>query len=91
LLFALVPEGSHDEESGLTDGLKYTEQSSDGNERRKAKAEGVAAKYGTPCENVGSEVFGDWYALDDVVRGVFDHEHGEVDAGGEPSELSQVS
>jgi hypothetical protein len=40
---------------------------------------------------IGDSYFGDWYALDDVVRGVFDHEHSEVDAGGEPSELSQVS
>jgi hypothetical protein len=91
LLLTLVPEGSHDEKSGLTDSFEYTEECPDGYERRKAEAEGVATKYGTPCEDVGSKIFGDGYALNDVVRGIFDHEHSEVDTGGKPSELLQVS
>jgi len=48
----------------------------------------MAGKYGTPCKNVESEVFGDWYSLENPVGWVFDDQYGEVDTGGEPSKLS---
>jgi hypothetical protein len=72
----------------LTDCLEDTQECSDGNERREAEAESVAGKYGTPCEDVGSKVFGNRYALENPVGWVFDDKHSEVDTGGEPSKLS---
>jgi hypothetical protein len=88
LFLSLIPQRSHDKESRLAHSLKNTQQGTDGDERSKAEAEGVAAKYGTPCENVESEVFGNRYALKNVVRGVFDDEDSEVDTGSKPPELS---
>jgi hypothetical protein len=75
----------------LADSFEDTKQGSDGDERRKAEAESVAAKYNTPCHDVGSEVFGNRYPLKDPVGRVFDDEHSEVYTGSEPPKLSQVS
>jgi hypothetical protein len=72
----------------LADCLEDTQECSDGDERREAKAESVAAKYDTPADDVGSKVFGDWYSLENPVGWVFDDKHSEVDTGGEPSKLS---
>jgi hypothetical protein len=84
LLLTLVPKTSHDQESRLANGLEDTEECSDSNERREAEAEGVAGKYGTPCEDVETKVFGDWYSLENPIGWVFDDKHSEVDTGGEP-------
>jgi hypothetical protein len=91
LLLTLVPKTSHDQESRLANGLEDTEECSDSNERREAEAEGVAGKYGTPCEDVETKVFGDWYSLENPIGWVFDDKHSEVDTGGEPPKLSRVS
>jgi hypothetical protein len=88
LLLTLVPERSHDEESGLADSLEDTKECSANDERREAEAGGMAGKYGTPCENIESEILGNWYSLENPVGWIFDDQYSKVDTGGEPPKLS---
>lgn len=81
LFRALVPDGTHDEESGLADSLEDTEQSPDGDKGGEGEAYGVQAQDGGPEQNVASKVFGNGHTLDDPVGGVFDNEHSEVNTG----------
>ena len=45
----------------------------------------------TPDDDVGRKVFGDRYTLDDPIRGIFDKDHRNVDTGGQPGELVDIS
>ena len=82
LFRALVPDRTHDEESGLADSLENTKQSSDGNERRECEADRVQAQDGRPGQNVVTKVLGDWHTLNDPVGRVFDDEYSKVNTGG---------
>lgn len=75
LFLTLVPERSHDEESGLADSLEDTKECSANDECREAEACCMAGKYGTPCEDVEPEVFGYWYSLENPVGWVFDNQY----------------
>jgi hypothetical protein len=91
LLISLVPDGGHDEESRLADSLEDTKKCSYSDESREAEAERVAGEYDTPCDDVGSEVFGNRYTLQNPVGGVFNEKNSNVDTGSQPSELLCVS
>ena len=87
LLCALVPDGTHDKESRLADGLEDTEQGSDGNKSREGEADSVQAQNGGPGQNVESKVLGNRHTLDDPVSWVFDDKYSKVDTGRQPREL----
>jgi hypothetical protein len=72
LLIALVPDGTHDQESWLANSLEYTKQSSDHNKGGKAEAKSVAAENRRPTHDVDGEEFTDRDSLNSPIDGVFD-------------------
>ena len=87
LFRALVPDGAHDEESRLANGLKDTEECSDGNEGGESEADGVQAQSRRPEHNVDSKELGNGDTLDRPVDGVLNDKDSEVNTGGQPSKL----
>ena len=87
LFRALVPDGTHDEESRLADSLEDTEERSDGDESWETEAYGMQAQNRRPGHDIEAEEFGYGDTLDGPIDRVFDDKDGQIDTGGQPGEL----